>query len=173
MYYTTYDALAIHFQESHYRCMEPECLERLFIVFESEGALDYHMERNHRRGVKNKAGKRQFDATKLLGVKLDAIENEDFNDEEIEVLEGMDIEEMDETAKEMQRQGFPVPDMILQMIAKAKAKQKKDTKKLERNKIELRDNQGKDMTRIVISNKTSLKRLMVIRSIYFLGILIL
>lgn len=125
------------------------------------------MERNHRRGVKTKAGKSQFDATKLLGVKLDAIEEEDFNDEEIEALEGMDIEVLDETAKEMQRQGMSVPEMVLQVIAKAKAKHKKDAKALARNKIELRDNQGKDMTRIVASTKTSLKRLMATRSTCF------
>jgi hypothetical protein len=149
MHYSTYDALAIHFQESHYRCMEPECLERLFVVFDSEGALDYHMERNHRRGAKTKAGKSQFDATKLLGVQIDAVEDEDFNEEELEALEGMDIELMDATAKEMQRQGMPVPDLVLQMISKAKAKQRKDKKATTVNKIELRDNQGKDMSRIV------------------------
>ena len=149
MYYTMYDALAIHFQESHFRCMEPECLERLFVVFDSEGALDYHLERNHRHGVKTKAGKSQFDATKLLGVKLDNIEEDDFNEDELEAIEGMDIELLDQTAKEMQRQGVPVPELVLQVIAKAKAKQKKNNQLVTKTKIELRDNQGKDMTRIV------------------------
>lgn len=128
--------------------MEPECLERLFIVFESEGALAYHMERCHRLGAKVKQGKTTFDATKLLGLQLDHNE-EELDEEEVEALQGMDLDLLDETAKEMQRQGLQVPELVLQMLAKAKSKQKKVDRVL-KNKIELRDNQGKDMTRIVI-----------------------
>ena len=127
--------------------MELDCLERLFIVFESEGALEYHMERTHGHGAKSKGKKTQFDATKLLGVQLDNPEVDDFNDDELEVLEGMDIDEMDEAARNMQRQGMAVPEQILLMIAKAKSKSNKAYGKI--NKIELLDNQGKDMTRIV------------------------
>ena len=168
MYYGTYDALAIHFQESHFRCMEPECLEKLFIVFESEGALDYHMERTHRHSVKTKAGKSQFDATKLLGVKLDAPEEDELDEDEQAAIEGMDLELMEETAKEMKRQGVPVPELVLQIIKKAKSKKNNESNKV--RKIELRDNQGKDMTRIVIGFKISFKRPTVIKSTFFLWI---
>lgn len=148
MYYRDYDGLAIHFQETHYRCMEPQCVERLFIVFETEGALEYHMEKEHRLGAKVKSGKTRFDASNLLGLQLENPAEDEMGEEELEALQnmGMDIDQMEEAAQMMQRQGLEVPDMILNLLAKVKAK--KNAGQPKKNQIMLRDNQGIDMTRI-------------------------
>lgn len=151
MYYRDYDSLAIHFEESHFRCKEPQCLEKLFIVFDTEGALEYHMEKEHTAASKAKFGKTKFNASNLLSLKFENAEEDDFDEEEKAALEsmGMDIEVVHEVANEMQRQGMQVPELVLQLISKAKAKKEKSAEQ-STTKIVLRDNQGQDMTRIVL-----------------------
>ncbi|KAF8467654.1 hypothetical protein BDZ91DRAFT_120519 [Kalaharituber pfeilii] len=56
-YYLNYDALVLHFQEMHYMCQEPECLEKKFVVFDSEVDLKAHQLEVHPHGL-SKAAKR-------------------------------------------------------------------------------------------------------------------
>lgn len=46
-YYRDYDALEQHFKRDHYLCYNPECLERKFVVFESEMDLQVHQLSEH------------------------------------------------------------------------------------------------------------------------------
>ncbi|OAA53918.1 Zinc finger, RING/FYVE/PHD-type [Niveomyces insectorum RCEF 264] len=46
-YYRNYDALEKHFREDHYLCFDRECLEKKFVVFESEIDLKAHQLSEH------------------------------------------------------------------------------------------------------------------------------
>lgn len=46
-YYLNYDALEKHFRQDHFPCLDPECLERKFVVFESEMDLKAHQLAEH------------------------------------------------------------------------------------------------------------------------------
>lgn len=70
-YYVNYDALETHFKESHFVCLETECLEKKFVVFENEVDLKAHRLEQHSsglgRGAKRGAGRidmSQFDDTR-------------------------------------------------------------------------------------------------------------
>lgn len=50
-YYVDYDALEDHFQKDHFLCLDPECLEKKFVVFESQMDLKGHQLESHPNGV--------------------------------------------------------------------------------------------------------------------------
>ncbi|KAJ9645278.1 hypothetical protein H2199_003284 [Coniosporium tulheliwenetii] len=50
-YYVDYDALEIHFRKDHFLCPDRECLERKFVVFESEMDLKAHQLEVHPNGM--------------------------------------------------------------------------------------------------------------------------
>lgn len=50
-YYVDYDALEDHFQKDHFLCPDPECLEKKFMVFESQMDLKGHQLEAHPNGV--------------------------------------------------------------------------------------------------------------------------
>lgn len=56
-YYLDYDALVVHFQKEHFLCSEQECLEKKFVVFESEVDLKAHKLEAHAQGL-SRAAKR-------------------------------------------------------------------------------------------------------------------
>ena len=53
-YYRDYRGLEAHFRKAHYPCMEPECLEAKFKVFEDELGLQAHAVAVHNRGGKGR-----------------------------------------------------------------------------------------------------------------------
>lgn len=57
LYYLNYDALVVHFQKEHFMCPEQDCLEKKFIVFESDVDLKAHQLEVHPHGL-SKAAKR-------------------------------------------------------------------------------------------------------------------
>ena len=46
-YYMDYDALEVHFKKDHFLCLDRECLEKKFVVFESEIDLKAHQLSEH------------------------------------------------------------------------------------------------------------------------------
>ncbi|KAL9060325.1 MAG: hypothetical protein Q9162_000729 [Coniocarpon cinnabarinum] len=50
-YYLDYNALEIHFSKDHYLCPDKECLEKKFVVFESEMDLKGHQLEAHPNGL--------------------------------------------------------------------------------------------------------------------------
>lgn len=50
-YYLNYDALEEHFNKDHFMCLEKECLEKKFVVFESQMDLKAHQLEAHPDGV--------------------------------------------------------------------------------------------------------------------------
>lgn len=46
-YFLNYDALERHFRKDHFPCIDPECLEKKFVVFESEMDLKAHQLSEH------------------------------------------------------------------------------------------------------------------------------
>jgi hypothetical protein len=46
-YYQDYDALEVHFRKDHFLCYDRECLEKKFVVFESEIDLKAHQLQTH------------------------------------------------------------------------------------------------------------------------------
>ncbi|KAI5286541.1 hypothetical protein KEM54_006693, partial [Ascosphaera aggregata] len=46
-YYVNYDALEEHFKQSHYLCLDKECLEKKFVVFENQMDLKAHQLGEH------------------------------------------------------------------------------------------------------------------------------
>jgi E3 ubiquitin-protein ligase ZNF598 len=46
-YYRNYNSLEEHFKKDHYLCLDPECLEKKFVVFESEMDLSAHKLSEH------------------------------------------------------------------------------------------------------------------------------
>jgi E3 ubiquitin-protein ligase ZNF598 len=55
VYYLNYDSLEEHFRKDHYACMDKECLEKKFVVFESEMDLQAHQLEAHPNGVSRDA----------------------------------------------------------------------------------------------------------------------
>lgn len=50
-YYLDYNALEDHFQRDHFLCLDKECLEKKFVVFESNMDLKAHQIESHPEGV--------------------------------------------------------------------------------------------------------------------------
>ena len=56
-YYVDYNALEAHFRKDHYLCQDTECLEKKFVVFESEMDMKAHQLESHPNGM-SKDGRR-------------------------------------------------------------------------------------------------------------------
>ena len=56
-YYINYDSLEIHFREKHFLCADRECIEKKFVVFESEMDLKAHQLETHPQGLSKDARK--------------------------------------------------------------------------------------------------------------------
>ncbi|KAL6708662.1 hypothetical protein ACN47E_002358 [Coniothyrium glycines] len=54
-YHVNYDALEIHFRKDHYLCPDRECLEKKFVVFDSEMDLKAHQIESHPNGLSKDA----------------------------------------------------------------------------------------------------------------------
>ncbi|OJJ43221.1 hypothetical protein ASPZODRAFT_154695 [Penicilliopsis zonata CBS 506.65] len=54
-YYIDYDALEDHFQKDHFLCLDKECLEKKFVVFESQMDLKAHQLEVHPNGLSKDA----------------------------------------------------------------------------------------------------------------------
>lgn len=54
-YYQDYDALEEHFRKDHFLCADQECLEKKFVVFESEMDLKAHQLEGHPNGLSKDA----------------------------------------------------------------------------------------------------------------------
>ncbi|RAO68233.1 uncharacterized protein BHQ10_004245 [Talaromyces amestolkiae] len=54
-YYINYDALEEHFQRDHFLCLDKECLEKKFVVFESQMDLKAHQLEAHPNGLSKDA----------------------------------------------------------------------------------------------------------------------
>lgn len=54
-YYINYDALEHHFQQDHFLCLDKECLEKKFVVFESQMDLKAHQLETHPNGLSKDA----------------------------------------------------------------------------------------------------------------------
>lgn len=54
-YYVDYNALEIHFRDAHFLCLDKECLEKKFVVFESEMDLKAHQLEAHPQGLSKDA----------------------------------------------------------------------------------------------------------------------
>lgn len=54
-YYVNYDALEVHFKKDHFVCPDSECLEKKFVVFESEMDLKAHQLEAHPNGLSKDA----------------------------------------------------------------------------------------------------------------------
>lgn len=50
-YYVNYDSLELHFRKDHFLCPDRECLEKKFVVFESEMDLKAHQLEAHPNGL--------------------------------------------------------------------------------------------------------------------------
>ncbi|KAL8680469.1 MAG: hypothetical protein Q9186_003367 [Xanthomendoza sp. 1 TL-2023] len=54
-YYVDYSSLEQHFQKDHYTCIDQECLEKKFVVFDSEMDLKAHQLQAHPNGLSKDA----------------------------------------------------------------------------------------------------------------------
>lgn len=54
-YYVNYDALEEHFNKDHYLCIDKECLDKKFVVFESQMDLKAHQLESHPAGLSKDA----------------------------------------------------------------------------------------------------------------------
>ncbi|KAJ4370536.1 hypothetical protein N0V83_005057 [Neocucurbitaria cava] len=54
-YYVNYDALEVHFRKDHFLCPDRECLEKKFVVFDSEMDLKAHQIETHPNGLSKDA----------------------------------------------------------------------------------------------------------------------
>ncbi|KAK0637561.1 E3 ubiquitin-protein ligase hel2 [Lasiodiplodia hormozganensis] len=54
-YYVNYEALEVHFKKDHFVCPDQECLEKKFVVFESEMDLKAHQLEAHPNGLSKDA----------------------------------------------------------------------------------------------------------------------
>ncbi|KAF2857365.1 hypothetical protein K470DRAFT_260885 [Piedraia hortae CBS 480.64] len=57
-YYVDYPALEQHFHKDHFPCMDPECLEKKFVVFDSELDLKAHQVEQHLGQTKGRSDRR-------------------------------------------------------------------------------------------------------------------
>lgn len=55
VYYENYDTLETHFSQDHFLCPDSECLEKKFVVFESEMDLKAHQLKDHPNGLSKDA----------------------------------------------------------------------------------------------------------------------
>ncbi|KAG8630724.1 hypothetical protein KVT40_002343 [Elsinoe batatas] len=60
-YYVDYNALEIHFRKDHFLCPDQECLEKKFVVFESEMDLKAHQLEAHPNGLTKGRDARRVD----------------------------------------------------------------------------------------------------------------
>jgi len=56
-YYVNYDSLEQHFRKGHFLCADQECLDKKFVVFESEMDLKAHQLESHPNGLSKDARK--------------------------------------------------------------------------------------------------------------------
>ncbi len=56
-YYVDYDSLELHFRNDHFLCLDQECLDKKFVVFESEMDLKAHQLEVHPGGLSKDARK--------------------------------------------------------------------------------------------------------------------
>ncbi|KAH8703416.1 hypothetical protein BGW36DRAFT_457694 [Talaromyces proteolyticus] len=54
-YYINYDALEDHFQKDHFLCLDKECLDKKFVVFETQMDLKGHQLESHPNGLSKDA----------------------------------------------------------------------------------------------------------------------
>ncbi|KAF2832202.1 hypothetical protein CC86DRAFT_462552 [Ophiobolus disseminans] len=54
-YYVNYDSLEVHFRKDHFLCPDRECLEKKFVVFDSEMDLKGHQIETHPNGLSKDA----------------------------------------------------------------------------------------------------------------------
>ncbi|KAF2759264.1 hypothetical protein EJ05DRAFT_475487 [Pseudovirgaria hyperparasitica] len=54
-YYANYDSLEVHFRRDHFLCLEQDCLDKKFVVFESELDLKAHQLESHPHGLSKDA----------------------------------------------------------------------------------------------------------------------
>lgn len=67
-YYRNYEELWKHFERDHHVCTEPQCLEKRFVVFPSDGDLRAHLALEHGHGMRgNKLDIRFFGAAPVSG----------------------------------------------------------------------------------------------------------
>lgn len=124
------------------------------MVFETEAALEYHTDKVHRKNNKYRGGRAQYDATGLLGVRVDEEEEDDEDEEEAEeivVVPGfgtMNADAVRLVVQEMEDRGDFVPDEIYEALANARVKEPVKQEK-RKGKIEIKDSIGRDFTRIV------------------------
>lgn len=138
--------------------MEPQCLQNLFIVFDTDAALEYHTDKVHRKNSKYRGGKAQYDATGLLGVRIDEDDEEEEEDEdgegpeEIVVIPGfgtMNADAVRMVVQELENRGEEVPEQIYEALAETRFKESNKESKQKKTKIEIKDTVGKNFTRIV------------------------
>lgn len=60
-YYLNYEALEQHFNRDHYPCMDQECVEKKFVVFDSEMDLKAHQLEQHPNGLTKGRDARRVD----------------------------------------------------------------------------------------------------------------
>ncbi|EMC91345.1 hypothetical protein BAUCODRAFT_127251 [Baudoinia panamericana UAMH 10762] len=60
-YYVNYDALEQHFTRDHYPCMDQECMEKKFVVFDSAMDLKAHQLEQHPNGLSKSRDARRVD----------------------------------------------------------------------------------------------------------------
>jgi hypothetical protein len=54
-YFVNYDSLEVHFRKDHFLCPDRECLEKKFVVFDSEMDLKAHQIETHPNGLSSAA----------------------------------------------------------------------------------------------------------------------
>ncbi|KAI9832405.1 MAG: hypothetical protein M1819_004394 [Sarea resinae] len=54
-YYVDYNSLEVHFRKDHFLCLDQECLEKKFVVFDSEMDLKAHQLESHPNGLSKDA----------------------------------------------------------------------------------------------------------------------
>ncbi|KAF4547749.1 E3 ubiquitin-protein ligase hel2-like protein [Elsinoe fawcettii] len=60
-YYVDYNALELHFRKDHFLCPDQECLEKKFVVFDSEMDLKAHQLESHPNGITKGRDARRVD----------------------------------------------------------------------------------------------------------------
>lgn len=159
VYYRNYEELAGHFDASHFRCHEESCKADLFVVFETEAALDYHIERVHRKATIRKGGKNVYDATGLLNFQYEDEDGENQPQEEF-----LDFAAMGITLEDVRNSGMEVTPEVIAMFRFSEEQKKKQMsqKQKKKSKIASNDHFGRDFSEIVSPFNGSSKELMAI-----------
>ena len=157
IYYENFNQLADHFDEIHYRCKEPKCLEiNPFLVYQTQAELNLHMEKVHWRTGKSKNGKVKFNVTSLLGISCEeqtgSDDEEDQKTSEMEFFEDWDYQSFMNLVETMRSQGNEITDEQAEDMFEnlRKNQEEKHIKKLQQ-KQKIIDHIGKDFTQVVIS----------------------